>query len=190
MSTFKDRTAIGAGAWEDIVKERFCRLWPTVVLAAYKETEVCCSHHLAAKVGRLGRVFAAIASLVPSLALLTACATSKPSEVSNHANMLLTNKAGDGSSEKLADGTLDWPWPPPPPSPSCSAGQVTCYRHYECCDRPLLTQPVGIYQGSMCWSWSSMSCQPCSNDCAAQFPSDCGQGNCYNSCIDDPGCSF
>lgn len=71
----------------------------------------------------------------------------------------------------------------------CSKGYITCYRHYGCCSQSAVTDPVGRIKVDRCWWWSTMKCEPCSDDpCAKPFPNECGRGNCYDSCLNDDSC--
>ena len=73
---------------------------------------------------------------------------------------------------------------------TCGKGYIQCYLHYGCCSQPFVTQPLGSFKVSKCWSWGSMACIPCSNDpCAPQFPDYCVAGNCYTSCLDADDCT-
>lgn len=73
---------------------------------------------------------------------------------------------------------------------SCSRGYIQCYLHYGCCSQPFVTHPLGNMKVDRCWSWSQLSCQPCSDDpCKSGFPNECGSGNCYASCMGASECN-
>jgi hypothetical protein len=105
-----------------------------------------------------------------------------------------TNYQGENLTQYVADAdsslpasfgqvsvALDLHWPF-----SCGRGYIQCYRHYGCCNNPVATEPTPRFKVSKCWSWSWMKCRPCHDDeCAKNYPKECGQGDCYIDCLDD-----
>jgi hypothetical protein len=90
--------------------------------------------------------------------------------------------ASFGQVNVMVDLHIHWPF-------SCGSGYIGCYLHYGCCSQPTVTQPLPRFKVSKCWMWSWMKCMPCSEDpCGAQYPDQCGKGNCYIDCLNDDAC--
>jgi hypothetical protein len=90
--------------------------------------------------------------------------------------------ASFGEVNVIVDLHIHWPF-------SCGSGYIGCYLHYGCCSQPTVTQPLPRFKVSKCWMWTWMKCMPCSEDpCGAQYPDQCGKGNCYIDCLNADQC--